>query len=448
MKLEKQKLLISYILADTNLYSQVNVITKPDYFEPQARKVVNFIKSFYETHKALPTHEQVKVETGEVYEARQSLSRAEASYAANEIEDFCKRRAIELAVQAAPAYIANGQHGVIEKMVREAIMVSLQRNLGLDYFADPEERLRLMLLNNKPISTLWPEVDDYLNGGLNRREMIIFAAASGVGKSLTMANLAVNLLSQGLNGVYITLELSQDVTAKRFDSMFTGISQLDLLSDIDETTSSILKHRDTNGKLRIKRMPANSTNANNIRAYLKELELVDGYVPDFVCVDYMDLLTSVTPIPADNLFVKDKYIAEEIREIAEDLNLIMITASQLNRSTHEISFDEVSHAQIAGGISKINTCDNMIAVLQNDVMKAAKEYMFKLLKTRSSDGVGKYIKMTIDPVSLRIRSANTGATQNRLHLNKKTTNPIPAGFDSTESKPPSTRSLLDIMKGI
>ncbi len=445
MQIEKQKLLISYILNDTNLFSQVNAIAKPAFFAPQTRKVLTYTKSFYETYKALPTLEQIKIETGEVYEQRSQLTPAESSYAAKEIEKFCREQAIKLAIIESHAHIESGEYGIIEKMIRDALTISLHKNLGLDYFADPEERLRSMLERNKPISTKWPEIDDFLAGGLNRREMIIFAAASGVGKSLTMANLAVNLLEQGLNGLYITLELSQDVSAKRFDSMITGIGQLELFMNIHETAAAITAKGQALGKFRIKRLPANSTDCNDIRAYLKELELVDQYVPDFICVDYMDLLTSITPINAENLFVKDKYIAEEMREISEDLDLIMITASQLNRSVHEMSFDEVSHAQISGGISKINTCDNMIAVLQTDMMKAAKEYMFKFLKTRSSDGVGNYVKMDWNPVSLRITNGNNQSLKTKgLHLKKI---PKAEGFSTEETKP-TTRSILDIMKEI
>jgi hypothetical protein len=155
----------------------------------------------------------------------------------------------------------------------------------------------------------------------------------------------------------------------------------------------------------IKRMPESATNANHLRAYLKEYELVHKRVPDFVIVDYLDLMASCEKVSVENQFVKDKYIAEELRSIADELNLVMITASQLNRGAQQIeSFEDLNQAHIAGGISKINTADNLVAILQTAQMKARDEMLFKMLKTRSSAGVGSYFIMKFDPVSLRLHN--------------------------------------------
>jgi archaellum biogenesis ATPase FlaH len=436
MNVEKQRLLLQYTLSDPNLYAQVHSILNPTYFDPKLSKVGRFIREYYEQHKSIPTPEVVRIETGESFEAKAGLTKSEMSYAAVEIESFCKNKAIEQAILASPQLLQEGKFGEIEKKIREAITVGLHKNLGVDYFLDPEERLRLMELNLRPTSTGWVDIDQCIAGGLNRKEMIIFAAALGVGKSLTMSNLACNLLAQGLNGLYITLELSEQIVAKRFDSLFSGIGQQEILTNISAVSTEIIKQADKHGKLFIKRMPENTTNANQIRAYLKEFELVNGFIPDFVCVDYLDLLDSNQKISAENLFVKDKYIAEELRSIADQYDMFMITASQLNRSVHDMNIDEISPAQIAGGISKGNTADNMIAIIQDDLMKANNEYMFKFLKTRGSDGVGKYVKMKINRKSLRVYCDS----DNRNELTLKTPNTARSSGSS------SARSLLDIMK--
>ena len=401
MELEKQKLLISYLVSDPELFIKVSPILNVKYFDASMKPAITFIKDYFELYKAPPTVDQLKAETRLNIEHRTSMSRPEQKYAETQLENFCKEKAIEHAILASPALLAEGKHGDIEKLIRDALTVGLQRNIGLDYFQDPEQRLKLLSLNNKPIPTGFLKLDEYLGGGLNRKEMTIFAAPPGVGKSLTMANIAKNLMKQSFNVCYITLELSEEVTAKRFDSMFSGISQIDILKNITKTSIEIKKQSEEHGSLTIKRMPESSTNANHIRAYLKEYEIMKGYLPDVLVVDYMDLMCSNQSISAENQFIRDKFVSEELRSIANDFNLIMITASQLNRGSQLLeSMDDLSQAHIAGGISKVNTTDNLIAIMQNSAMKARSEMMFKLLKTRSSSGVGNQFMMQFSPTTL------------------------------------------------
>ena len=393
MELEKQKLLLSYLISDQELFIKVGPILNTKYFDPSLKPAMTFIKDYFEQYA--PTVDQLSAETGSSVTLRPTMSRSELKYAEDQLEAFCKEKAIEHAIYASPALLSEGKYGEIEKMIRDAITVGLQRNIGLNYFQDPELRLKMLSLNNKPTPTGFIKLDEHLGGGINRKEMIIFAAPPGVGKSLTMANLAKNLMRQSLNVVYITLELSEEIVAKRFDSMFSGISQIDILKNITKTSIEIKKQADQFGDLTIKRMPESTTNANHIRAYLKEYEITKGYLPDAVVVDYMDLMCTNQQISAENQFIRDKFISEELRSIANEYNLMMITASQLNRGSQQLeSMDDLSQAHIAGGISKVNTTDNLVAIMQNAAMKARSEMLFKLLKTRSSSGVGNQFMMT------------------------------------------------------
>ena len=432
MNLKKQKLLLEYCISSNDLFGRVNSILKADYFDPQIKQAAIFAKDYFEKYKSSPTPEQIKAESSIEIQNKGELTKAEIDYASAEIEAFCKNKAIEFAVYSAPSFISNGDYGEIERRIKEAITVGLHKNVGLDYFVDPEERLKRLQLNNKPISTGWIELDELLNGGLLRKELTIFAAASGVGKSLMMSNLARNFVKQRLNGLYITLELSEEVVAKRFDSMFSGYGQADIFKNMSEVARQVEKEGSMSGKMFVKRMPESTTNMNIIRSYLKEFYLIHSIEPDFIIIDYMDIMTSNQAISAENMFVKDKYIAEEIRSAGNDFNAVMITASQLNRSSHETDLSDLGHAQIAGGISKINTADNLIAIIQDEKMRAMKQYMLKLLKTRSSGGVGSYINLDIDPVSLIISSKNNSVTN--LQLNKR-----------ESKKPKHGKSLLDIM---
>jgi hypothetical protein len=155
------------------------------------------------------------------------------------------------------------------------------------------------------------------------------------------------------------------------------------------------------GRLQIKYMPAQST-VNDIRAYIKELQIQTGLRADFLCVDYLDLLMPVSAkVSPNDLFVKDKYVSEELRNLAKELNILFVTASQLNRAAvEEIEFD---HSHISGGISKINTADNVFGIFTSRAMRERGRYQLQLMKTRSSSGVGQKVELEFDIESLRIR---------------------------------------------
>jgi archaellum biogenesis ATPase FlaH len=432
MEIDKQRLLISYLVSSQTVFTKVNPILNPAHWDPKIKPVLTFVQKYFNEYKAPPTANQIKVETGQVIEINPDFSRQELSYAETELETFCRNKAIESAILSSPALLEEQKFGEIEKLIRDAITISLQRNIGIDYFEDPELRLRNLVASNNLISTGWDKLNEALGGGVNRKEMILFAAPPGVGKSLTMSNLGRNLMLQGLNGVYFTLELSEEIVCKRFDSMFAKMSQKDLLLNITKASIEIKKQSEGNGKIFVKRMPESSTNANHLRAYLKEFEIVNGFTPDFIVVDYLDLMASVQQVSAENTFIRDKFISEELRALANEYNCIMITASQLNRSSLQLeSQDDVGQANIAGGLSKINTTDNAVSILQDPQQKARGEMKFKLLKTRSSNGVGSSYMLKFDQATLVLSNfeedvsttsklANTLSSYAKAGLNAKT----------------------------
>jgi replicative DNA helicase len=243
-------------------------------------------------------------------------------------------------------------------------------------------------------------MDRKLFGGMNKGELNIFAGGSGSGKSLFMQNLAVNWVTQGLNGVYLSLELSEGLSAMRIDSMLTNVSTKEVFKDLDTVEMKVKMVGKKAGNLQIKYMPAQS-NVNDIRAYLKELQIKNGWRVDFLLIDYLDLLMPVSAkVSPSDLFVKDKYVSEELRNLAKELNCVFVTASQLNRgAVDEIEFD---HSHISGGLSKINTADNVFGIFTSRAMRERGRYQIQLMKTRSSSGVGQKIDLGFNLESLRI----------------------------------------------
>lgn len=399
MEIEKQRMLVGYLLSDQDLFATCHSIVRPSYFDPSVKKVVKFSQEYFDKYKNLPSLDIIKAETGVGFEKR-SLTKAEVKYAADQVEQFCKNQAMAEVILGAPKLLQEGDFGKIEMNMKAAVGVSLNRDLGTDYFNNPEARLKKLLDSSRLISTGWKEVDEVLGGGVGRQELLLFGANSGVGKSVAMLNLAANLLAQGLNGIYFTLELSEEVVSKRLDSMLTGINQNDIFKNIHKIAHELQEAKELMGKFFIKRFPESSTNANHLRAYIKEFESVNGFLPDFIVIDYLDLMTTNHKIPAENLFVKDKYVAEEARALGHDFDCLVISASQLGRAA--LDADHVHQGHIQGGISKVNTCDNFIAIMQSEQMRAAGEYVFEYAKTRNSNGVGKKTILAWNALSLRI----------------------------------------------
>lgn len=196
----------------------------------------------------------------------------------------------------------------------------------------------------------------------------------------------------------------------RIDSMMTETSSREIFKNIDNIEMKVKMMAKRSGKLRIKYMPAQST-VNDLRAYCKELQIQTGVTVDFLCVDYLDLLMPVSAkVSPSDLFVKDKYVSEELRNLAKELNVLFVTASQLNRSAvEEIEFD---HSHISGGISKINTADNVFGIFTSRSMRERGQYQLQLMKTRSSSGVGQKIDLDFNVETLRITDSGTSDNDN------------------------------------
>jgi archaellum biogenesis ATPase FlaH len=395
-----QKLFLEMMLQNAESYVRVQNIYNPENFDRSLREAAKFIKQHVDTHKAMPTAEQIKAVTSLDLKPVPDLTDSHYDWFMGEFEGFTKKQELERAILKCADMLEKGEYDPVEKIIKDAVQISLTKDMGTDYFEDPRARLMKIKSNNGQVSTGWPTMDKRLFGGMNRGELNIFAGGSGSGKSLFMQNIALNWIIQGLNGVFLSLELSEELCAMRIDSMAANLSTKDVFKEIDTVELKIKMLGKKSGNLRIKYMPAQS-NVNMIRAYLKELEVQTGRKTDFIMVDYLDLVMPVSAkVSPNDLFVKDKYVSEELRNLAREFNILMITASQLNRSAvEEIEFD---HSHISGGISKINTADNVFGIFTSRAMRERGRYQIQLMKTRSSSGVGTKVDLDFDLESLRI----------------------------------------------
>ena len=425
---EVQKLYLELMLADAEVFVRCQGIFDHTLFDRKLQDAAEFINEYAKEYSVLPEYNMVNASCRVDFTRPDDLKDGHVDWLMDEFENFTRHKALERAIINSADLLEKKDYGQVEAMIKEAVQISLTKDLGIDYFEDPRARLMRIKDKNGQISTGWPSLDRRLFGGMNRGELNIFAGGSGAGKSLFLANLGVNWCLQGLNVLYLTLELSEDLVAMRIDAMTTGIATKEIFKDLDNVEMKVRVIGKKAGKLQIKYMPSGKT-ANDLRAYMKEFEIKTGSKIDVLLVDYLDLLMPAgRKISAENLFIKDKYVSEELRNLAKDLGVLMVTASQLNRSAvEEIEFD---HSHIAGGISKINTADNVFGIFTSRSMRERGKYQIQCMKSRSSTGVGQKVDLEYNIETMRI------------------TDEDPDGYADQQAKYKSSPSPNDIMSQI
>ena len=394
-----QKLFLEMLVQDAQSYIRVANIYNPENFDRSLRETAKFISEYSDQYKILPSLDLIKATTGTELKPTPDMN-DHTDWFMVEFEQFTKRQEIERAILKAADLLEAGDFDPVEKLIKDAVHISLQKDMGTDYFADPAGRINKYFNSGGQVSTGWTQMDRILYGGFSRGELNIFAGGSGSGKSLVMMNIALSWLQAGLSGVYITLELSEELTSLRTDAMLTSMGTKDIRKDIDNTALKVKMTGKKSGQYRVKGLPAQS-NVNDIRAYLKEVQIQTGIKVDFVMVDYLDLVMPVSvKVNPNDQFIKDKYVAEELRNLAKELGILLVTASQLNRSAvEEVEFD---HSHIAGGISTINTADNVFGIFTSRAMKERGKYQIQCMKSRSSTGVGMKIDLDYNIETMRI----------------------------------------------
>lgn len=369
-------------------------------FDKQLRPAAEAFVEHSVKYGVLPNPSQILATTNLDIAPIPDLTDGHYDWFLDEFEKFTKRKELERAILKCADLLEKDEYEPVEKLIKDAVQISLQKDMGMDYFLNPRERLLALKTVNNQCSTGWASLDYKLYGGFNRGELNVFLGQSGAGKSLFLQNLAVNWIKAGMNGVYVTLELAEGLCSMRIDGMMTDVNSRDIFRNLDDVELKLKMIQKNAGSFMVKYLPAQS-NVNTLRAYCKELQIKTGRKIDFLCIDYLDLMTpSTVKVTASDTFIKDKYVSEELRNLATELNVLMATASQLNRTA--VDEQEFSHANISGGISKIFTADNVFGIFTSRAMKERGEYQLQMMKTRNSSGVGQKIDLLFDINTLRI----------------------------------------------
>ena len=397
---EIQKVYLEMMLADAATFSRCQAIFDHTLFDRKLQNSADFINNYVKEHNVVPTETIVNAATGSDFKVPVDLREEHFDWLLNDFETFIRHKGLEKAILESADMLEKGEYGSVEEKIKTAVQIGLQKDMGTDYFLDPRARLMRIKDKNGQISTGWKAIDDKLFGGMNRGELNIFAGGSGAGKSLFLANLGLNWALQGLNVVYLSLELSEELVSMRMDAMLTGMPTKEVFKNIDDVEMKVRMIGKKSGQFQVKYMPSGKT-VNDIRSYMKEYEIKMERKIDVLLVDYLDLLMPIgKKISAENLFVKDKYVSEELRNLSMEKQCICVTAAQLNRgAVEEVEFD---HSHISGGLSKIQTADNVFGIFTSRAMRERGRYQIQLMKTRSSSGVGQKIDLEFNIDSLRI----------------------------------------------
>jgi replicative DNA helicase len=308
----------------------------------------------------------------------------------NTTEKWCKDRAIYLAIMESIQLVDNkGEktRDAIPSILQDALSVSFDINIGHDYLEDFEDRFNSYRKTEEKIPFDLEYLNKITKGGLPRKTLSIFMASTGVGKSLCLCHIAASALIQNRNVLYITLEMSEEKIAERIDANLLDVN-IQTISDLsksafDSKVNAIAKK--TQGRLIIKEYPTASAHCGHFRSLLTELSLKKSFTPDIIFVDYMNICSSSRYKSNTNVnsYTYVKSIAEELRGLAVEYNVPLLTATQVNRSgSSNTDMDITDTSESFGGPM---TADLLLALISTEEFEEQNKILIKQLKNRYSD---------------------------------------------------------------
>ena len=406
---------------------------RADYFGDNTEKVVfKEIFEFVNKYKNLPTHESLVINFTESkslteVEVRDSIEllnemhmsreeKVESKWLVEQTEKFCQDKAIYNAIMESVSILddKNGikPKGEIPKLLSDALGVSFDQHIGHDYMSDYESRFDFY---HKVESRVKFDLDIFnkiTKGGLPTKTLNIALAGTGVGKSLFMCHVAGSCLSQGQNVLYITMEMAEERIAERIDANLLNIdlNELQTMTKVDyERKFKVLQNK-AHGKLIIKEYPTASASSLHFRALLSELHLKKNFVPDIIFIDYLNICASarIKAGGSVNSYTYIKSIAEELRGLAVEHNVPIVSATQTTRSG--FSNSDVGLEDTSESFGLPATADFMFALITTEELQQLNQIMVKQLKNRYSDpNDNKRFVVGVDRAKMRLYDAEPSA---------------------------------------
>ena len=398
-----ETLILENLLYNDNYSSIVGIFLKPEYFKENAEKqiFIEIQKHISEFNKA-PTKEALSVKLNnredlneaafnkcnEVLETLKGKTDDE-EWLTKETEKWAKDQAVYNGIVQSISILEGKDNksskDAIPEILTEALAVSLDKSIGHNYLEDGEDRWNFYHQKETKIPFKMTMLDKITNGGISPKTLTVLLGGTGVGKTLVKTHLASQYLKQGMNVLYITMEMAEERIAERVDAnlMDTELSDLHLMPK--DKFEKNLKEMEI-GKLVVKEYPTAGAHVGNFRALIRELKIKKDFAPDVIILDYLNICSSSRVKWAANMntYIYIKSIAEEIRGLAVECNVPIITSSQLNREGFTSSDPDLSNTSESFGLPA--TADLMLAIIaKDDGVGTNNQILFKQLKNRYSD---------------------------------------------------------------
>ena len=397
---------------------------KEDYFSDSSERVVyKRIADFMTKYNSRPTREAIGIEiessnnlTEEEHKRSMELVRnlvepepVTMDWLLESTEAFCQERAVFNAVMDSIAILdgkdKNRTKNSIPEILSEALGVSFDSHIGHDFIEDFEERYDYYHRVEEKVAFDLELFNKITRGGLSRKSLNIILAGTGVGKTLAMCHFAAANLTMGKNVLYITMEMAEEKIAERIDANLLNVASEDLQQlpkEMYQNKIARLRSK-TQGKLIIKEYPTASAHAGHIRHLLNELNLKRNFVPDIIYIDYLNICCSSRIKPGSNVnsYSYIKSIAEELRGLAVEKNVPIVSATQTTRSGYTSSDPGLEDTSESFGLPA--TADFMIALVRDEEMDERGQIMVKQLKNRYSDPANtRKFFIGVDRVKMRL----------------------------------------------
>jgi len=406
MEINLEQTILRNLLTNDEYARKVAAFLSPEYFQGVYQNLFKEFTKFIAKYNKLPTQESFKIEIDEgdrlneeqyrhAVEILPNIFTPEAEnleWLIDRTEKWCQDRAVYNAVMESITVI-DGKHPTLTKnavpdLLSKALSVSFDTNIGHDYLESVDKRYDFYHEQEERIAFDLDFFNQITKGGLPNKTLNIALAGTGVGKSLFMCHCAGAVLSQGKNVLYITMEMSEERIAERIDANLLNIAidQLENLSKemFRDRVSDIARR--TQGKLIIKEYPTGQANTSHFRALLNELKLKKNFVPDIIYIDYLNICASSRMKGmggAINSYSYIKSIAEEIRGLAVEFDVPIVSATQTTRSGY--SNDDVGLEDTSESFGLPATADLMFALISNAELNSQNKILVKQLKNRYND---------------------------------------------------------------
>jgi len=434
MRIEEK--ILSNLIHDEHYCRQVVPFIKKDYFADRKEAILaeEIVKFFTEYNKPL-TKDILSIEVGnrrdlndkeanEIQEYIQSLSTEPVNdeWIVKSTEQFCKDKAVYNAILKGISIIdgrdKNQTPDAIPSILSDALAVSFDNHIGHDYLDDSDSRFDFYHRVEEKIAFDLEMFNKITKGGLSKKTLNIALAGTGVGKSLFMCHVAASSLTQGNNVLYITMEMAEERIAERIDANLMNITMDELkVIDKDVFDNRVKKIQNkTQGKLIVKEYPTASAHAGHFRALLDELKLKKEFVPDIIFIDYLNICSSARVKGGANVnsYTLVKSIAEELRGLAVEHNVPIVSATQTTRSGFANSDPGLEDTSESFGLPA--TADFMFALVSNEELQELNQIIVKQLKNRYNDpSYYKRFVVGIDRAKMKLydveASAQTGLSE-------------------------------------